>query len=569
MIVGVFRGLKSLIVTIAALTWSVLAVALIALLAYAFLAMRDVPRLPDSPFGLQVTLSGRLVDALPASDWLSPWEAGGDTALIDVLEALHEAAEDAAVKAVRLDVSELTEAGPASVVDLQRALAKVRAAGKPVTVYADFYTQTQWMAAAGAGERLIHPMGAVEIKGLSSERLYWGEALRRWGLTPDIVKAGDYKTAPEAFERASPSAEALFADERWMKPLWARLVSETESVAGLKSGALRGYAVALRELDAVAPADVALKRGLVTGFANQETAHAKEAVKRWVGVEQYLSSKREGASEPSEQKPFVAVLFAEGEIASGGTAGIDADELVERIREVEKATNAKALLMRLNSPGGDAFAADRIYHALESVRAAGKPIVVSMGDMAASGGYWVSLAADKIVASPLSVTGSIGAFSVTPKLDGFLAKWGVGYAGYATPEHVLSASPFAPTSEPARRLERALLSGVYGRFCALVAKRRGLDPVRVEEVAGGAVWTGEQAHTLGLVDVLGDFDDALELAKRLAGGNVDEALVYLPPERVRWQSLARSWLGAAVRALGVETAAGTGMNVRLDTAPLL
>ena len=499
---------------------------------------------------LLLDLEGAVVESDPARSFapgtgleaLAKGGRIGSTRLSDVVLALRIASEDPDIAGVEIRTDGLSRIGLASARTIGRAVEGYRkTAGRPVLAWGDAFSQGQFAAAAHADELFLHPMGMVMLKGLSGTSLYWGGLLERLGVGVSVFKAGAYKSAPEAFTRSEPSAESLEAQQDWMDDAWHGLAEDMEQGRGLMPGSIARFMEALpgRLEEGADPAQLLKEAGLVTDLATREgfeerlaarfTESGKAKDVRRIGFRDYLD---ERVSESSAAG--VAVVTAEGVIASGSGGGITPEELGARLERVTSDPRTKALVLRISSPGGDALAAEAIREKLDAIRARGLPVVASMGDAAASGGYWVSLAADRIIADPLTLTGSIGVFSVVPDFGSGLSRPGAAEAA----------------------ILRAGVERTYDRFKALAAKRRHRTVEEIEKVAQGRVWTGSQALSAGLVDGLGDLSDAVAAARRLAG------LPESAPARIC--DARPEGFGALIRLLSSQAIgfAGFGENAR-------
>ncbi len=461
------------------------------------------------------------------------------TRLLDVLDAFARAEADTDVSAVILDVSGLESLGLAAAQSIGEAVERFKkVSGRPVYAWSISYTQAQYAIAAHADVVGMHPMGSVELKGLSGSAVYFGGLLKKFGIDPGVYKAGAFKSAPEVFVRGSASSESLESQKAYMDPAWASLVKDIEAARGLPEGSIRTYFETLSsELQKGGTlAGIQLEKGFVDVLESEaaferrvvEALKAKggEAAERSEAPEQiekaFLRRKIEfcdyldARDERTADRPGVALVIAEGAIASGGSAGISAEELIERLDDAQKDRNAKAIVLRLNTPGGDAVASELIREKLLAIRAKGIPVVVSMGDAAASGGYWAASGADKIVANPQTLTGSIGVFALQPNAAEFLRQWSVGVSGYATAPLADSRTGLTTPTILEKEILQSEVNRTYQRFKAIVAEARKMDAERVEEIAQGRVWLGAQAAEIGLVDRLGGQDEAEKLAKELA-----------------------------------------------------
>lgn len=491
-----------------------------------------------------------------------------ETAIGDVVEALQAAAEDDRVQAVLLRLDRLASAGPASVQEVGEAVSAFRKSGRKVYAWSDTYSQARWAIAAHADEIYMHPMGEVKLKGLESSALYWGGLIRRLGVTVSVAKAGSYKSAPEAYTRTGPSPEAIEAQKDWMNDEWTRFAALMESARGMAPGAvhewIEKYLEALRAHggDAAAAAvDGGLVKELI-GWSDLKSRLAGRSCLKdgcageFTGLAQYLSTE-EGFGMPGE--PKVGVITVEGEITEDpvGTGKAAASELVPLIQSAQADDSVKALVVQINSPGGSAVASEKIREALLAFRATGRPVVAYFGDMAASGGYWISTAAQQVVSNPFSVTGSIGVFGIIPSFENVAQKAGVGVYSMKTEEKGISASALAKPSEAALESARLQVADTYAKFLDRVAKARGMTAEQVDAIGQGRVWTGSQAKDRGLADALGTFTDAGLLAADLARLEGDVQLQYLQPQRsgtvsdfvlsnVLSSSAAPAWLKDAV-----------------------
>lgn len=491
-----------------------------------------------------------------------------ETAIGDVVEALQAASEDDRVQAVLLRLDRLASAGPASVQEVGEAVSAFRKSGRKVYAWSDTYSQARWAIAAHADEIYMHPMGEVKLKGLESSALYWGGLIRRLGVTVSVAKAGSYKSAPEAYTRTGPSPEAIEAQKDWMNDEWTRFAALMESARGMAPGAVHEwigkYLEALRAHggDAAAAAvDGGLVKELIGWSDLKSRLAGRSCVKdgcagEFTGLAQYLSTE-EGFGVPGE--PKVGVITVEGEITEDpvGTGKAAASELVPLIQSAQADDSVKALVVQINSPGGSAVASEKIREALLAFRATGRPVVAYFGDMAASGGYWISTAAQQVVSNPFSITGSIGVFGIIPSFENVAQKAGVGVYSMKTEEKGISASALAKPSEAALESARLQVADTYAKFLDRVAKARGMTAGQVDAIGQGRVWTGSQAKERGLADALGTFSDAGLLAADLARLEGDVQLQYLQPQRsgtvsdfvfsnVLSSSAAPAWLKDAV-----------------------
>jgi len=509
---------------------NLLFLALLVALAWAYFAQRPKPLQERTALVLQ--LRGPLVEQFSGS-----WS---DTALgrlrsrsprqvqlRDVLDVLHAASRDPQIGQVLLALDDFEGAGPASLRELAAAVQRVKAAGKPVLAWGSGYDQRQYQVAAAASEVWLDPMGRVHLQGYGRLRSYYGDALDRLGVTVHLKRAGRYKSFGEPFTRSGPSPEATEAETALNQGLWRGYTDAVEAARRLEPGSLaRGIDELPQRLAAAGGdlAQLALQSRLVDALKTRdelrralaERGAPDEATKsfRQVGFEQYLAR-----IDRPRGGEAVAVVVAEGEISDGEAppgriGGLSTAALIRKAREDEL---VKAVVLRVDSPGGSAFGAELIRRELELTRAAGKPVVVSMGDLAASGGYWVATAADEVIADAATVTGSIGVFTLLPTAEQALERLGVQSAGVTT-TWLGAAYDLRRGLDPRfGALVQSSVDHLYGQFLAKVAGARKLTTAQADAAAQGRVWTGEQALQRGLVDRLGSYGDALAAAARRGG----------------------------------------------------
>ena len=543
MIIRVFRALYNGLDATRRLCANILfALFLLMVVVIVMLAMSS-PSVPEGAI-LAVDIRGQLVmspsELGVGRRWLSrvTGKAAEQTAISDVTDALRAAEEDKRIRAVLLRLDSFTSAGPAAIQEIGKAVTAFQKSGRKVYTWSDAYSQARWAIAAYADEIYLHPMGGVEIKGLESTTLYWGDVLKKLGVNVHVVKAGAYKSAPEVFTQTGPSKESVEAQREWMQDEWSQLTGELETARQIPAGSIRewiqGYlrALAAHEGDA---AQTALDAKMVTGLAGWEALREHLTSKKcmqtgckeeFIGYKDYLSLMDVSGSSSADK---IAVVTVEGEITDGTAAPREAsaEKVISEIRQAISDNSVKALLLQINSPGGSAMASEKIREALVIFRETGRPVVAYLGDTAASGGYWVATAAQKIIANPMSVTGSIGVFGVVPTFEKVLSKTGVGLHQYKTEEAGISSSLLQPLSEDAAESARLQVQDTYRKFLQRVSDARGISVEKVDSAGQGRVWTGRQAKKLQLVDELGCFEDAVDATAVLAGLDGDFSLKYM------------------------------------------
>lgn len=464
-----------------------------------------------------------------------------ETRLRDILDALDAAAEDSNIKTVLLMLDELEGAGLATLREVGAALDRFRKSGKKVIAWGSSYDQRQYAIAAHADEVYLHPFGNVFLKGMGGYRNYYGDTIDKLGVQVHVFKVGSYKSFPEPFTRTGPSPEALEADAFWLGNAWSQLTANLEAARKLPAGSVMAYIDALpgslQKVDGDA-ARLALEAKLVDGLKTRDELRAlmlERGAKderihsfRQVPLGDYLGT----LEDEDGRGPAVGVIVAEGDIIDGkaepGTVGeLTMLKLIRRAREDDK---IKAVVLRVDSPGGSAFASEVIRRELQVTREAGKPVVVSMGDVAASGGYWISMSADEVIADPVTITGSLGVFGLLPTFERTLDKLGVNTGGATTTWLAGAFDLRRPLDPRAAELIQSGVGRIYRDFIGLAAAARKTTPEKIDEVAQGRVWTGVQAKERNLVDRLGGLDDALAAARARAKLDDDAAVRYIEPD---------------------------------------
>jgi protease-4 len=447
------------------------------------------------------------------------------TPLRDVLDALDRAATDSRIRGVVLDLTELTAVSPASLETIGAALERYRGSGKALIAHGDYYSQAQYFLASWADTIYLHPMGQLMLSGYGGSQLYFASLLEKLGINVHIFRVGTHKAAVEPFSLDGMSDLSRANMQQLVDELWERYLNQVAVNREVTPDALRSYANDYpAHLLAVGgdTARVALEHGLVDELVSQPEFRARLSAlagasggnPRTIGFQDFLLATYAPAL-PAESE--IGVIVAEGTIDMGEQprGAIGADSLVALIRDARRDERVKAVVLRVDSPGGSALASELIRQELEQLQEAGKPLVVSMGGTAASGGYWISAMADEIWASPATVTGSIGIFGMVPTLEEGLNRLGVFADGVSTTP-LTRADPLTGMSEAMATVLQASVEDGYRRFLQLVSDGRNLSIEQVDTVAQGQIWSGSQALAFGLVDNLGELDDAIAAAARLA-----------------------------------------------------
>ncbi|WP_198117280.1 signal peptide peptidase SppA [Massilia rhizosphaerae] len=523
---------------------------------------------------LVLDLKGELVEERAGSvrDSLVAGLSGNGRRLVqlpDVLKALDTAAKDPNVGDVLLLLDEMQGGGLASVREIGAAVERVKAAGKRVVAWGGNFDQKRYLIAAHASEIYLHPMGMVLIEGFGHHRNYYRDALDKLGVTVNLMKVGTYKSFAEPFIGNGPSQAAQEADTYLYNGLWTSYTAEVEKARKLPAGAIAKGIDELPQSLAAAhgnAAKVALDAKLIDGIKTRDEVRAMfiqrgaydDHIKsfRQVSLADYV------ARHPD--KPFgdsVAVVVASGDITegTGGPGMVGGISTANLIRSVREDSSVKAVVLRIDSPGGSAYGSELIRRELELTRAAGKPVVVSMGDVAASGGYWISLAADEVIADPSTVTGSIGVFAIVPTAEKVGEKLGIHTAGVTTTWLADAYNPLRPLDPRVGQLIQSSIDHVYDEFTTKAAIARKTTPAKIDEVGQGRVWTGAQAKERGLVDRLGSYGDALRSAARRAHLGDDFRVTYAEqPESLAERLLER---------MGMSNAQIVNVQVKLGLLP--
>lgn len=518
-----------------------------------------------------------------------------ETQLRDLLRALDAAATDARIERLVIRSDQMTGIGYATLQELARAIARFKQSGKQVVAYADGMDQKQYYLAAQADEVYLHPDGAVLLEGLARYRAYYREALQdKLGVDVHLFRVGEFKSAAEPFILDAPSQESREADLFWMNDVWQRYLADIAAFRALDAAVLQGQIDGFAAQVQQAQGDLgqlALQQKLVDQLLTQDQFRdlmIERGVEdtdshsfRQVALDQYLGFvDRERLSFGTQ--PKVAVVVAQGEIAAGdlppgSVGGVSTSKL---LRDARTDDEVRAVVLRVDSPGGGVFPSEQIRREVELIKAAGKPVVVSMGDVAASGGYWISMNADRIYAQHSTITGSIGIFGLFMNFPDTLAKIGVHVDGVGTTRMAGAFDLSRPLNPDVAEAIQTVIEQGYRQFIGKIAQARGSTTEAIDKIARGRVWSGAQAEEFGLVDELGGLSDAIaEAARRadLEAGAYRVAYVEKPLspfEQFVADVSGNAMLRGAVAQLGVpalalDSAAGRefGRGLRLLQSP--
>jgi protease-4 len=549
----VLRGLWLLLVGIKDALVLILLLLFFAML-YMALTIRPNPTVSGSG-ALVLRLDGAIVeqpqDANPFAILSGDTPATREYRLRDVVRALRSAAGDTQIKAVVLDLDSFTGGGQAAIAAVGEAVDEVRRAKKPVLAYATGYSDSGYQLASHASEIWLNPFGAVLIAGPGAPHLYYKGLLDKIGVTTHVYKVGKFKSAVEPYIRTDQSPEARAANQALADALWAtwqddvhraRPKAQIAAYAGDPAGTLAAAqgdgAVAAQRAGLVDTVGDRIAFGRHVASIAGADASGEPGAYSALAFERYLAARPEAAAGK------VGVLTVAGDITDGTAGpGTAAGETIARLMTDELGKKRiKALVVRIDSPGGSVTGSERIRSAILAAKAQGLPVIVSMGSVAASGGYWVSTTGSTVFAEPSTITGSIGVFGMIPTFAGTLQKLGLSADGVATTP--LSGQPdvYRGTSDAFDRMIQSGIESVYRRFTALVGQARHMTPEKVDEIGQGRVWAGGIARQIGLVDRFGGLDDAVTFAANQAHlTGADARPRWIEREPNTWKSLLRDW----------------------------
>jgi protease-4 len=509
----------------------------------------SIPTVPRSA-ALVLAPEGELVEQLSTDPVRRAFgqASGGpapETLLKDVTDAIQLAKGDSRIKLIVLQLGNLSPSGLSKLQEIGAALREFRAAGKRVVAAADSMDQTQYYLAAQAGEVYLDPLGLVYVDGFSYYRMYLKEAIDKLGVDVNVFKAGTFKSYTDQFSRSDMAPSEREESSVWLEALWNAYSQDVTRARSMPANALNEYIAdepaALAAINGDA-AKLALQRGLVTALKSRRQVaddlkglvgedqdnHSFNAI----GMSQYLAAARSKHVLKSKSDARVGIVVASGEILDGhqppGTIG--GESTADLLRQARYDTTVKAVVLRVDSPGGSMFASEQILREVQALRKAGKPVVVSMSTYAASGGYYISAAANQIFASPTTLTGSIGVFSVVPTFQHTLEKLGVKVDGIGTTPLAGDMRMERTLGPAARQILQTSVEHAYAEFLTRVGEGRKKSVTEVDKIAQGRVWAGVDAQRIGLVDTLGGLKDASDAAAKLAEMGSEYEAEYIESE---------------------------------------
>ena len=532
-----FRWTGTFLSTTRVILGNLLFLLFIALLFFTFLSEKKPPVIKDA--ALVLSLSGNIVEekqpgglfAELLDELTKTRQVPSETLLQNVLDAIRHAATDSQIKCILLDLQDLGTVGLDQMQTIGEELNQFKKSGKKVIAAEDYYRQKAYYLASFASEIYLNPMGGVDLRGFGAHPLFFREALEKLRINYHVFRVGSYKSAVEPILRDSMSMEAKEQMRGLLTSLWSIFTADITRQRALPSDAIDQYAnniVAKLAAAGGSTAQLAVESRLVDGLKTREeirdylanqSAPASDRGFSQISLNNYLRT-----ITPSYQPPLVAadntiaILIAEGLILDGkqpvGTIG--GDTLATMIRQARLDPIVKAVVLRVNSGGGSAFASEIIRQELLELKKSNKPLVVSMGSTAASGGYWIAANADEVWASAATITGSIGIFAAIPTFENSLASLGIHSDGVGTTQLASGLNMSRPLAPPVKEAVQITLEHGYQQFLSLVAQGRQMDMERVQTVAGGRVFHGKEAQRLGLVDKIGTLEDAIRSTAKMA-----------------------------------------------------
>ena len=526
----------------------------------------SIPIVPRSA-ALIIAPQGDLVEQLsgdPVRRALGEASGGPapETLLRDVTDAIAAARSDSRIKLIVLDVDEMGPTGLSKLQEIGAALRDFRASGKRVVAAGDSFSQSQYYLAAQAGEVYLDPMGEVSVNGFSYYRMYYKDAIEKLSVDLNVFRAGTFKSYTDQFSRNDMAPSEREETSVWLESLWSAYTQDVTRARSLPAGALKDFiAEQPASLEAVKGdmAKMALQRGLVTALKSRrqvaddlkglvgedDNSHSFNSI----GMNQYLAAVRSKHALKGKSDSKVGIVVASGEIFDGHQmpGAIGGESTSNLLRQARYDNAVKAVVLRVDSPGGSEFASEKILREVQALRKAGKPVVVSMSTYAASGGYYIAAAANQIFASPTTITGSIGVFSYIPTFQRTLEKLGVKVDGIGTTPLAGDLRIDRALGPVTKQLLQASVDHAYTQFVRRVADGRKKSVEDVDKIAQGRVWAGIDAQRIGLVDHLGGLKDATDAAAKLAELGKDFDVDYIEPDLSLREELLMQIRSQAVR----------------------
>jgi len=435
-----------------------------------------------------------------------------------IIASIKAAKEDERIEGISIEHTFL-QSGMAQTQAIRDALANFKDSGKFIYAYHDFYTQKDYYLASVADSIFVHPEGGVDLSGLASEVLYFKAFQNKTGVKMQVIRSGAYKSAVEPFLRDNMSDENRMQIKTLLNSFWDEMVIKMEERTALSKEKINDIAAELGSSTSAKAVDVGvvddqILRNAYTKLLKDKLQLEEDDKLNMIDIEDYQKTTK---AQIGNGKDRIAIVYAQGEIiyGEGGEFQVGQELLIRTLKKLKSNKRTKAVVLRINSPGGSALASELIYQEIENLKKE-KPVVVSMGNVAASGGYYIACGADQIFAEPTSVTGSIGVFGVLPLIEDLAERWGVRAEHVTTHPNAMLYSPMKSLTTAARQEIKGQIKRVYSTFLQRVAAGRGMSVEKVNDIAQGRVWSGADAVQVGLVDSLGGLRDAVAYAAKLA-----------------------------------------------------
>lgn len=567
LISGFFTAIFKFLAFLRSLIFNLLFIGLVVVVIYALWGA-DEAQINDNTI-LKLNITGNVVEQPSERDPFGGY--GGrllgfpseprETVLQDILDAVTQAADDPKISAILLDMRLMGRVGLNQLETIGHAFEDFKRSGKPIIAAGDYFSQSQYYLASHADTLFLNPMGGINLHGFGLYRFYFKEALEKLKVDFHVFQVGSYKSALEPITRNSMSAEDRSQTRAWLSALWQNYKAAVASQRSLEPEAIDDYINSIpANLEKVGgdTAKLALSYGLVDELKTRKEVRAylagvagtdDEKSIKFLSLNDYLTHVTPSLNGSDEADDQVGLIIAQGTIMTGesrpGTIG--ADTISSLLRRAGEDERIKAVVLRVDSGGGSAFASELIRQEILALKAQGKPLIVSMGTFAASGGYWIAADADEIWASANTLTGSIGIFMALPTFETILKQGGIHRDGVGTTNLAAGIDLSKPLSEEMRTAIELTLENGYDRFLSLVAEGRNMEPSEVESIAQGKVYAGEKAQDIGLVDELGSLDQAIEAAADKSGISDYSVTTLLPP--LSWWDRLLYQIGAETRVL--------------------
>lgn len=472
---------------------------------------------------MMLDLNGSLVERTSDNIFKELFDKENSTyGLDDILASIKKAKENDDIKGIYIQATSLN-ANFASLQEIRDALNDFKKSGKFIVAYSDNYTQGMFYLSSVANKVLLNPKGAIEWRGLASQPLFLKGLLEKLGIEMQVFRVGTYKAAVERFSATEMSPANREQVTAYITSIWNEIITDVAASRKVSVDSLNNYA---NRMLMFYPAEQTVKSGMADTliYKNDVRDYLKQLAKidkdddlAVLGLDEMINVKKNTPKDKSGN--IIAVYYAFGEIDGGSSStdedGIISNEVIKDLRELKEDKDVKAVVLRVNSPGGSAFGSEQIWEAVCQLKKE-KPVIVSMGDYAASGGYYISCAADTIVAEPTTLTGSIGIFGLIPNAKGLTDKLGLSFDVVKTHKFADFGNIMREMNTDEQTLLQMYINQGYDLFVSRCAEGRKMSKNEIEKIAEGRVWTGEAAKKIGLVDILGGIDKALEIAVKKA-----------------------------------------------------